>query len=164
MKSYLGLGSNLGDRLENLKGAALSLNAVDGVRVTRSSRVYETDPVGGPEGQPAFLNAVVEIETSLDARALLEACLDVERRMGRVHTERWGPRNIDVDLLTFEHERIEEGDLTIPHPRMHERLFVLAPLLELDADPPLPGGRSVMTMRLEHVDVSSARPFAPPLA
>lgn len=164
MKSYLGLGSNLGDRLETLKVAVSLLDAVDGAHVTRSSRVYETDPIGGPEGQPAFLNAVVEVETSLDARALLEACLGVERKMGRVRSERWGPRNIDVDLLTFGHERIDEEDLTVPHPLMHERLFVLAPLLELDADPSLPGGRSVMTMRLDHVDVSGARPFAPPLA
>lgn len=164
MKSYLGLGSNLGDRVENLKAAVSLLDAVDGVHVTRSSRVYETDPVGGPEGQPSFLNAVVEVETSLDARALLEACLGVERQMGRVRSERWGPRNIDVDLLTFGHERIDEEDLTVPHPLMDERLFVLAPLLELDADPPLPGGRSLMTMPLDHVDVSGARPFAPPLA
>jgi 2-amino-4-hydroxy-6-hydroxymethyldihydropteridine diphosphokinase len=163
MKAYLGLGSNLDDRLENLKEAATLLDGTDDVVVTRSSRVYETDAVGGPEGQPAFLNAVVEIETSSTARTLLEACLGVEGKMGRVREERWGPRNIDIDVLTFGDERIDDDDLTVPHPRMHERLFVLAPLLELDADPPLPGGRSVMTMRLDRVDVSGARPFAPPL-
>jgi len=163
-ESFLGLGSNLGDRLTNLSEAVSLLNATDGVEVTRSSRVYETDPVGGPEDQPAFLNAVVEVHTVLDARALLEVCLAVEAAMGRVRNERWGPRNIDVDLLTFDRERIDEDDLTVPHPRMHERLFVLAPLLELDADPQLPGGRRAMTMRLDHVDVSGARSFAPPLA
>ena len=163
MKAYLGLGSNLGDRLENLKEAVSLLDGTDDVEVTRSSRVYETDPIGGPEDQPAFLNAVVEIETSSTARTLLEVCLGVEGKMGRVRGERWGPRNIDIDILTFGHERIDDDDLTVPHPRMHERLFVLAPLLELDADPPLPGGRSVMTMRLDRVDVSGVRPFVPPL-
>lgn len=161
--SYLGLGSNLADRLENLKEAVSLLNGTAGVEVTRSSRVYETDPVGGPEVQPDFLNAVVETQASLDARALLEVCLGVEQKMGRVRGEHWGPRNIDIDLLTFGRERIDEDGLIVPHPRMHERLFVLAPLLELDADPPLPGDRSVTTMRLDHVDVSSVRPFAPPL-
>lgn len=164
MKSYVSLGSNLGDRLENLKEAVALLNATDGVDVTRSSRVYETDPIGGPEDQPAFLNAVVEVETASDAHALLRDCLEIERKMGRVRGERWGPRNIDLDLLTFGREQIDDEELTVPHPRMHERLFVLAPLLELDADPPLPGGRHVTTMSLNHVDVSSARPFAPPLA
>ena len=163
-RSYLGLGSNLGERLANLKDAVSLLEATDGIEVTRSSRVYETDPIGGPEDQPAFLNAVVEVQVSLEARALLEACLDVERKMGRSRDERWGPRIIDVDVLTFGHEQIDEDDLKVPHPRMHERLFVLAPLLELDADPPLAGGRSVMSIRLDHVDVSGARPFAPPLA
>ena len=83
-KAYLSLGSNLGDRLVNLIEAVSLLNATDGVDVTRSSRVYETDPVGGPEDQPAFLNAVVEVRASLDARALLDACLGVETKMGRV--------------------------------------------------------------------------------
>ena len=163
-KSYLGLGSNLGDRLANLLAAVSLLDAAEGVDVTRSSRVYETDPVGGPENQPVFLNAVVEVDTSLEARALLETCLGVEEGMGRVRDERWGPRNIDIDVLTFGREEIDRDDLTVPHPRMHERLFVLAPLLELDPDPPLPGGRKAMTMRLDRVDVSGARPFAPPLA
>ena len=164
MKAYLGLGSNLGDRLANLKEAVALLDATDGIEVTRSSRVYESDPIGGPEDQPAFLNAVVEIDAASDPRAVLAACLDVERHMGRVRDQPWGPRNIDVDVLTFGREQIDEGDLTVPHPRMHERLFVLAPLLELDADPPLPGGRHALTLSLDRVDVSSVRPFASPLA
>jgi 2-amino-4-hydroxy-6-hydroxymethyldihydropteridine diphosphokinase len=164
MKAYLGLGSNLGDRLANLRKAVALLDAVDGVDVTRSSRVYESDPVGGPEDQPEFLNVVVEVDVTSDVRALLGVCIDVEREMGRVRDQRWGPRNIDVDILTFGSERVDEEDLTVPHPRMHERLFVLAPLLELDADPPLPGGRHALTMSLDRVDVSTARPFAPPLA
>lgn len=160
--SYLALGANLGDRLANLQRAVDELAATPGIRVVRSSRVYETEPVGGPE-QPEYLNAVLEVETDLDPHAVLEACLAVEARMGRVRTERWGPRPIDVDVLTYGTETIDEPDLTVPHPRMHERGFVLVPLAELDADPPLPGGRRLATLRLVPGAVLGVRPFAPPL-
>jgi 2-amino-4-hydroxy-6-hydroxymethyldihydropteridine diphosphokinase len=130
--------------------------------VTRSSRVYETEPVGGPP-QPEYLNAVVEVETELSARALLAACGAVEDELGRVRAERWGPRTIDVDVLTFGEDEIDEPGLTVPHPRMHERAFVLVPLLELDADPPLPGGRRPGDMRLQPGAVLGVHPFAPPL-
>lgn len=160
--SYLGLGANLGDRLANLQRAVDELAAKPGIRVVRSSRVYETEPVGGPE-QPEYLNAVVEVETDLDPHALLAACLAVEGAMGRVRTERWGPRPIDVDVLTYGTETIDEPDLTVPHPRMHERGFVLVPLAELNADPPLPGGRRLATLRLVPGAVLGVRPFAPPL-
>lgn len=159
---HLGLGSNLGDRLANLLRSVELLGATEGIEVTRSSRVYEADPVGGPE-QGGFLNAVVEIRTTLEARALMSACLAIEEAMGRVREERWGPRVIDIDILTFGRDEIDEEDLTVPHPRMHERMFVLAPLLEICADPPLPGGRRVATMRLDRVEVSGVRPYAPPL-
>ena len=162
MRAYLGLGSNLGDRLGNLQRAVDLLGSRADIRVMRSSRVYETEPVGGPE-QPDYLNAVVEVETSLDAHGLLKSCLGVEDEMGRVRGERWGPRTIDVDLLTFGDEEIADADLTVPHPRMHERMFVLAPLLELDADPQLPGGKRVASLRLDNVDPAGVRPFAPPL-
>lgn len=159
-KSYLGLGSNLGDRLTNLQ-RAVDLFAAAGIRVRRSSRVYETDPVGPP--QPDFLNAVVEVETDLSPRELLRTCLGIEVQLGRVRDERWGPRTIDIDLLTYGRERIEEPDLVVPHPRMHERGFVLVPLGELDPDPPLPGGRTVAGLRLRPGAVLGVRPFAPPL-
>jgi 2-amino-4-hydroxy-6-hydroxymethyldihydropteridine diphosphokinase len=126
--------------------------------------VYETEPVGPP--QPDYLNAVVEVVTTATARDLLRACLEVEDRMGRMRTERWGPRVVDIDLLTFGDEEIDEADdvdLTVPHPRMHERLFVLAPLLELTADPPLPGGRNVASVRLGGATLQGVRPVAPPL-
>lgn len=159
--AYLGLGSNLGDRLEHL-GRAVELLGDRGVRVRRSSRVYETDPVGGPD-QPDYLNAVLEVEWAGSARELLDACLEVESEMGRVRAERWGPRTIDVDLLVFGDEEHDEPGLQVPHPRMHERGFVLIPLLELVADPPLPGGRRVADLRLGPDVLSGVRPFAPPL-
>ena len=160
-RAYLGLGANLGDRLESLR-RAVALLGERGVRVLRSSRVYETDPVGGPD-QPDFLNAVVEVEASGSARELLEVCLAVEEEMGRVREERWGPRAIDLDVLTFGDEEHDEPGLQVPHPRMHERAFVLVPLLELEADPMLPGGRRLRDLRLGPEALTSVRPFAPPL-
>ena len=160
--AYLGLGANLGDRLANLQRAVDLLAEVSGLRVARSSRVYETEPVGGPE-QPEYLNAVVEVETDLAPHDLLEACLSVETRMGRVRAEPWGPRTIDVDVLTYGDETIDEPDLVIPHPRMHERGFVLVPLAELTADPSLPGELRLASLRLGPSVVLGVRPFAPPL-
>lgn len=159
---YLGLGSNLGDKLATLGRAARELEE-RGVRILRSSRVYETDPVGGPP-QPEYLNAVVEVGTELEPRELLKVCLEVESEMGRVSGERWGPRVIDIDLLTHGGREIDEPELTVPHPRMHERAFVLIPLLELDADPYLPGGRRVSTLKLGPGALTGVRPYAPPLA
>jgi 2-amino-4-hydroxy-6-hydroxymethyldihydropteridine diphosphokinase len=161
-KAYLGLGSNLGDRLANLQHSLELLAAQPGITVLRCSRVYETDPVGGPP-QPDFLNAVLEIETSLSPSSLLAACHEAEDRLARVREERWGPRTIDIDILSIDDEIIDEPDLTVPHPRMHERGFVLAPLLELDPDPRLPGGRRVGKLRLSPQVVTGVRPFASPL-
>jgi 2-amino-4-hydroxy-6-hydroxymethyldihydropteridine diphosphokinase len=158
---YLGLGSNVGDRLANLTRAVEELGE-RGARVRRSSRVYETDPVGGPE-QPDFLNAVVEVATDLQPHELLEVCLAVETDLGRVRGEKWGPRTIDIDLLAYGDRSVGEPDLEVPHPRMHERAFVLVPLLELDADPPLPGGRRVASLKLGPGALTGVRPFAPPL-
>ena len=159
--AYLALGSNLGDRLEHLRAAVRLLAATEGVEVTRSSRVYETEPVGPP--QPAYLNAVVEVRTRRSPRELLDAAQAVETELGRVRTEHWGPRTIDVDILTYDEVTIDEPDLVIPHSRMHERGFVLVPLAELDADPMLPGDRRVATLQLPSDAVLGIRPFAPPL-
>lgn len=159
--AYLGLGSNLGDRLANLQRAVDLLVAQPDVEVIRSSRVYETSPVG--PAQPDYLNAVVEVVTVRPPRGLLGACREVERALGRVRGERWGPRTIDVDVLTYGTEVIGEPDLTVPHPRMHERGFVLAPLAELDGDPPLPGGRRLSALRLESGAVLGVRVVEPPL-
>ena len=159
--AYLALGSNLGDRLELLRGAVRLLADAGGIEVVRSSRVFETEPVGPP--QPAYLNAVIEVRTTLGPRELLEACRAVEHELGRVRTERWGPRTIDVDILTFGDRTLDDPDLQIPHPRMHERGFVLVPLGELDGDPMLPGARRLSEIRLAPDVVFGVRPFAPPL-
>jgi 2-amino-4-hydroxy-6-hydroxymethyldihydropteridine diphosphokinase len=159
--SYLALGSNLGDRLENLRAALRLLSEQPGVRVVRSSRVYETEPVGPP--QPPYLNAVIEVGTDLSPRELLATCRSVEDALGRERAERWGPRTIDVDVLTYDEQTIAEPDLVVPHPRMHERGFVLVPLGELDDDPMLPGGRRLASLRLSPEWILGVRPFAPPL-
>ena len=124
-RAFLGMGSNLGDRAALLRAAVASLADVVAV-----SPVYETDPVGGPE-QGAFLNLVVELDTGLDARGLLEECRRLEADAARVRLERWGPRTLDVDVLWVEGESVDEPDLQVPHPRMGERRFVLAPLADL---------------------------------
>jgi len=129
-RAYLALGSNLGDRLAHLQNAVNALDATGGVGVVAVSRVYETDPVGGPE-QDAYFNAVVAIETSLDARALLRLSQRLEADESRIRGERWGPRTLDVDILLYDDITIDEPDLTVPHPRMWERGFVLAPLRDV---------------------------------
>jgi 2-amino-4-hydroxy-6-hydroxymethyldihydropteridine diphosphokinase len=161
VSAYVALGSNLGDRLGTLQRAVDLLDGRPRVDVVRSSRIYETEPVGPP--QPDFLNAVLEIRTDLEPRELLEVCLSVETELGRVRGERWGVRTIDIDLLTYDELTVDEPDLVIPHPRMHERGFVLVPLGELDPDPPLPGGRSLGRIRPSPEAVLGVRPFAPPL-
>ena len=129
MRAFLGMGSNLGDREAYLREAVGSLTGVVAV-----SGLYETDPVGGPGGQGAYLNLVVELDTPLSARALLGVCHRLESGAGRVRDERWGPRTLDVDILWVESGPVDEPDLEIPHPRMYERRFVMAPLAELAPD------------------------------
>jgi 2-amino-4-hydroxy-6-hydroxymethyldihydropteridine diphosphokinase len=130
VRAYLGLGSNLGDRLALLQVAVDELAATPGVRVVAVSPVYETAPVGGP-AQDDFFNAAVAVDTELSPRDLLGTALRVEQVADRVRTVRWGPRTLDVDILLFGDERVAEPDLEIPHPRMYERAFVLAPLHDL---------------------------------
>ena len=135
---YIGLGSNVGDRLEQLRHAASLLDSSDSVDVVVASSVYETEPVG-PE-QPDFLNAVVEVRTTLSARELLARLKEIEAEIGRTPSERWGPRAIDLDLLTYGDESIEEDDLQVPHPRIAARAFVLVPLAEIASDVRLAAG------------------------
>jgi 2-amino-4-hydroxy-6-hydroxymethyldihydropteridine diphosphokinase len=130
-RAYLGIGSNLGDRLANLQSAVDGLAAADGVAVVGVSSVYETEPVGGPE-QPEYLNAVVAADTTLDPWQLLALSQDLETKADRVRIERWGPRTLDVDVLMVGDVVVDEPDLHVPHPRMGERGFVMAPLRDLD--------------------------------
>jgi 2-amino-4-hydroxy-6-hydroxymethyldihydropteridine diphosphokinase len=127
-RAFLGLGSNLGDRRATLAEAVRSLPDVVAV-----SPVYETDPVGGPEQGP-FLNLVVELDTQRTARGLLELCAEREAAADRVREIRWGPRTLDVDVLWIDGVDVDEPDLTVPHPRLWERRFVLAPLRDLAPD------------------------------
>jgi 2-amino-4-hydroxy-6-hydroxymethyldihydropteridine diphosphokinase len=127
-RAFLGLGSNLGDRAGQLRTAVDGL--VDAVAV---SPVYETDPVGGPD-QGAYLNLVAELDTPLRARELLGLCRTLEGAAGRVREVRWGPRTLDVDVLWVDGEVVADHDLEVPHPRMWERRFVLAPLRDLAPD------------------------------
>jgi 2-amino-4-hydroxy-6-hydroxymethyldihydropteridine diphosphokinase len=162
VRAFIGLGSNLGDRPANFRTAVAALDLTDGVEVIRTSRVYETDPIGPP--QPQYLNAVVEVRTTLAPRALLEALLRIEAEMGRVRGPRWGPRVIDLDLLDYGRMRVREPGLVVPHPRMHERAFALIPLLELEPDPLLPGRRKAGPTLRRLGGIDGVRLFGPPIA
>ena len=134
----LALGSNLGDRLGCLQAGVDALTADRQIRASAVSGVYETSPVGGPE-QPDYLNAVLIAVSSLPARALLDRSQAAERASGRVRTVRWGPRTLDIDIITCDAETSTDPALTLPHPRAHERAFVLVPWLDADPSAELPG-------------------------
>ncbi len=131
--AHIALGSNMGDRAATLLAAAKMLGRLDGVRVQKISGMIETEAVGGPADQPAYLNAAVEIETTLGPRQLLAALHEIEAALGRDRQSQqpWGERTCDLDILLMGEITMEVPDLTIPHPRMHERLFVLRPLAEI---------------------------------
>jgi 2-amino-4-hydroxy-6-hydroxymethyldihydropteridine diphosphokinase len=134
-RAYLGLGSNVGPRAENLQFAVDGL-AVRAGRIVAISPVYETEPVGGPP-QPDYLNAVVAVETALSPRELLGVAKALEAEAGReppAPERRWGPRPLDIDVLMVGNERVDEPDLVVPHPRIHQRAFVLAPLADVAPD------------------------------
>ena len=131
MNAYVGLGSNLGERESMIRLALDDLTRVPATQLVRASSLYDTEPVGDVE-QPNFLNAVAQLETELTARQLLWNLLLIERRLGRVRTRRWGPRTIDLDLLLFGQQVVDEPDLRVPHPELLRRSFVLVPLVELD--------------------------------
>lgn len=134
----LALGSNLGDRLASLQGGVDALCARPGLSGVQVSPVYETAPVGGP-AQPEYLNAVLVAATTLSARAVLDRCQEAENALGRVRTERWGPRTLDVDVIVYGTEVSDDPELTLPHPRAHERAFVLAPWHDVDPGAVIPG-------------------------
>ncbi|MGI5493381.1 2-amino-4-hydroxy-6-hydroxymethyldihydropteridine diphosphokinase [Microtetraspora malaysiensis] len=142
MRVVLALGSNLGRRMDNLQGALDALFDAPGLTFVAVSPVYETDPVGGPDQGP-YLNAVVVAESMLDARTLLERAQGVENAFGRVRLVRNGPRTLDVDLIMVDGIVLGDPELTLPHPRAHERAFVLVPWSRADPDATIPGRGAV---------------------
>jgi 2-amino-4-hydroxy-6-hydroxymethyldihydropteridine diphosphokinase len=134
----LALGSNLGDRQDILQGAVDAIVGLPGIRVTAVSPVYETVPVGGP-AQPDYLNAVVLADAAGPARELLSRLHEIEAAFDRVRVVRWGPRTLDIDVIDFGGERSDDPELTLPHPRAHERAFVLGPWRDVDPDAELTG-------------------------
>ncbi len=157
--AYLGLGSNLGDREGHLQRAVAILDTIEGIEVERISSWYETAPVG-KTSQGWFLNGVARIKTSMSPRELLLTVLAVEQRLGRVRRERWGPRNIDIDILLYDNLTINEPDLQIPHPRMQERAFVLVPLAEIAPDLILPDGRRADEAARDHFPGQEVLPYS----
>ncbi|MDX6490783.1 MAG: 2-amino-4-hydroxy-6-hydroxymethyldihydropteridine diphosphokinase [Gaiellaceae bacterium] len=146
-RAFVGLGSNLGDPEELIASALELLAGEEGIEVLAVSSLRETDPVGF-EDQPRFLNGAAELATELAPRELLERLLAIERRLGRIRGEgpRFGPRTIDLDLLLYGEETVQESGLTLPHPRLHERRFVLEPLAELDPALEVPGRGPVQAL------------------
>lgn len=139
-RAVLSLGSNLGNRLEILQGAVDALEDTPGVRIKAVSPVYETEPWGvEPGSQPSYYNAVVVLKTTLPPSSLLERAHAVEEAFNRVRDERWGPRTLDVDIVAYADVTSDDPHLTLPHPRAHERAFVLAPWHDVDPDAQLPG-------------------------
>ncbi len=138
-RAFVGLGANLGDREQTIREAVELLRSTPGVEVVATSRLRETEP-WGPIAQPRYLNGAVELETDIDPRELLATLLGIEVDLGRVRDgERWGPRTIDLDLLLVDGRVVDEPGLQLPHPRLHERAFVLEPLHDLDPELEIPG-------------------------
>ena len=163
MRTYIGLGSNRGNRLEFLQRAIQRLGDTPNVYVVQVSSVYETEPVGVTD-QEWFLNAVVEIDTTLSPQALLERTQAIERALDKVITRRWGPRTIDLDILLYEDWQLKTATLEIPHPELHKRAFVLIPLLELDPCASLPQGTALSACLAQLVGHEQVRLLAPPEA
>ena len=141
VRACIGLGGNIGDVAAALRAALAALGALPGTRLVRASRFYRT-PAWGVETQPDFINAVAVLDTTLPARALLDALLDIERAHGRERAadgSRWGPRTLDLDLLLYGEAVIDEPGLVVPHPQLHARAFVLVPLAEVAAEAEVPG-------------------------
>jgi 2-amino-4-hydroxy-6-hydroxymethyldihydropteridine diphosphokinase len=159
---FLGLGANFGDRMANLVRAVEELKTA-GVRVVQSSSVYETEPVGGPPDQDSYLNAAIEVATSLTPREMLDLCKKIETDLGRVPGPRWGPRRIDVDILLWGDRVVDEPDLEIPHVEMANRAFVLGPLDEIAPEVYNPQiGRTVHELAIQLRDMKGVERLSGP--
>jgi len=132
--AYIALGSNLGYREKNITAALNAVETTREVQIVKVSGLYETDPVGGPQEQPKFINAAAYVRTTLSPERLLAVCTRIEDLLGRTREVRWGPRTIDLDILIYDQEIRADPDLTLPHPSMHERRFMLQPLAEIAPD------------------------------
>ena len=146
--SYIALGSNIEPKIEYLNMAIALLINTNEIEVEKKSAIYETEPVGYQE-QDQFLNMVIQVNTSLNPGELMDKCQRIERELGRKREIRWGPRTIDLDILTYNQENIESEHLIIPHPRIHERAFVLIPLAELDNQYILPNKQQSVSELLQ---------------
>jgi 2-amino-4-hydroxy-6-hydroxymethyldihydropteridine diphosphokinase len=146
-RAYIGIGANLGEPRETIAAALDLIMAEEGMELVAVSSLRETEPLGYAD-QPRFINGAAELETELSPRELLERLLEVERRLGRVRGDgpRFGPRTIDLDLLLYGDEMVDQPGLTVPHPRLHERRFALEPLAELDPSLVIPGRGSVQAL------------------
>lgn len=157
VRAFIAFGANLGDCRRTFVVARQRLQAC-GVKVTRSSGLYTTQAVGGPVGQPDYLNAVVEVVTHLSATALLDLCLDLEQEAGRQRLEHWGPRSLDLDVLLFGTLVCDTEHLVIPHPRLHQRRFVLEPLCSLAAEQIHPRFYVTFNALLQRLPLSATQP------
>lgn len=157
-RAYVGLGSNQTDPVDQLRRALLELDLLPRTRLAAQSPLYRSAPVGPPD-QPRFINAVAALETALDATALLDGLQAIEQAHGRIRTRRWGPRTLDLDLLLYDDLRRDDPRLTLPHPRLHERAFVLQPLHAIAPDLWIPGhGRVVDLLSIcPYLDIEQLR-------
>ena len=153
--ALIAFGGNLGDVLESFKYAADQLNTIG--KTVAKSRIYQTKAVGGPEGQPDYLNAVVKLETDLQPRELLKFLLKTEANRGRERRIKWGPRTLDLDILDYDGQTLDLEDLTLPHPRMWERPFVLIPLSDVAPDYVNPVYGQILNKRLSQVNKSGVK-------
>ncbi|MGH8127007.1 MAG: 2-amino-4-hydroxy-6-hydroxymethyldihydropteridine diphosphokinase [Gammaproteobacteria bacterium] len=157
-RAWVGLGSNQSEPAQQVRQALTEMEALLDTEVVRHSRLYRTPPWGPVEGQPDYANAVAELETALAPEALLSALRDLEIAHGRVRRERWGPRTLDLDLLLYDDLTMDTTELTLPHPRLAERAFVLVPLADLAPGLRVPGAGTVAEL-LVRVDTADVRPW-----
>lgn len=144
---YIGLGSNIEQPYQQIKDAIIALDKLPETKVIKDSGYYKSRPMG-PKDQPDYVNAVVELETTLDAAELLRHCQQIEKQQGRIRSRRWGERSIDLDILLYADQQIESAELTVPHPGILQRDFVYMPLLKLDPDVAVPGAGVLKTVTL----------------
>ena len=149
-EAFIALGSNMGSRYDHLMKAIQRLESDPKIKLVSFSSIYETDPVGYQD-QDQFLNMVVKVQTEWNAFKLLELCLKIELELGRKREIKWGPRTIDLDILLYNQENIESEKLIVPHPRMHERAFVIVPLLEIQPDMFIPGVEKSLQTSLDEL-------------